>query len=122
LLIKKKSNIPTKARKPAVNIFLKAKHYQKLIKQGVVKNKSELAKKEGVSRARITQILNLLKLAPEIQIYFANLIEQDQQRFFTERRLRQIVRIKAHKTQMKKFQELKRNVNFGNFSLEKSKL
>jgi hypothetical protein len=64
LLIKKKSNIPTKARKPAVNIFLKAKHYQKLIKQGVVKNKSELAKKEGVSRARITQILNLLKLAP----------------------------------------------------------
>jgi hypothetical protein len=70
-----------------------------------------------VTRARITQILNLLKLAPEIQEYLINMKNEAEIRFFTERRLRQIVRIKAHKTQMKKFQELKRNVNFGNFSL-----
>jgi hypothetical protein len=117
LLIKKKPNIPTKARKPAVNIFLKAKHYQKLIKQGVVNNQAELAKREGLTRTRMTQILNLLKLAPEIQKYLKDLKDETEIRFFTERRLRQIVRIKAYKTQMKKFQELKRNVNFGNFSL-----
>jgi hypothetical protein len=38
-----------------------------LIQQGVVKDYADLARLGQVSRARITQIMNLLNLAPDIQ-------------------------------------------------------
>ena len=39
-----------------------AKEYEQMIDNGQVKNQPDLARKLGVSRARVTQILNLLKL------------------------------------------------------------
>ena len=39
-----------------------AREYKEMIDNGQVKNQAELAKLKGVSRARVTQILNLLKL------------------------------------------------------------
>jgi hypothetical protein len=41
--------------------------FEGLIQQGVVKDYSELARLGKVSRARVTQIMNLLNLAPDIQ-------------------------------------------------------
>ena len=41
--------------------------FEKLIQSGVVKDYAELARLGHVTRARITQIMNLLLLAPEIQ-------------------------------------------------------
>jgi len=40
---------------------------EQMMQEGTVKNYSELAHLGRVSRARITQIMNLLHLAPEIQ-------------------------------------------------------
>jgi len=37
-----------------------------MIDSGKVKNQVELARIKGISRARVTQILNLLKLKPQI--------------------------------------------------------
>ena len=37
-----------------------------MINSGEVKNQAELAKLKGISRARVTQVLNLLKLNPLI--------------------------------------------------------
>lgn len=42
-------------------------HFDGLIRKGTVKDYADLARLGGVSRARITQIMNLLNLAPEIQ-------------------------------------------------------
>ena len=42
-------------------------HFDRLIQSRAVKNYSELARLGNVTRARITQIMNLLMLAPEIQ-------------------------------------------------------
>ena len=42
-------------------------HFDGLIREGTVKDYADLARLGGVSRARITQIMNLLNLAPEIQ-------------------------------------------------------
>jgi len=39
-----------------------AKEYKKMIDSGEVKTQAELARIKGISRARITQILDLLKL------------------------------------------------------------
>lgn len=44
-----------------------AHHLEILVVTGVVKDYAELARLGQVSRARITQIMNLLLLAPEIQ-------------------------------------------------------
>ena len=43
-----------------------AKEYRKMLNSGKVKNQAELAKMKSVSRARVTQILNLLKLNSSI--------------------------------------------------------
>lgn len=42
-------------------------HFERLVRDGVVKDYAEIAKLTGLSRARITQIVNLALLAPEIQ-------------------------------------------------------
>ena len=59
----KKTSTPNKTyRNP---IFL-AKEYKKMIDLGEAKNQAELARIKGISRARVTQILNLLKLDKSI--------------------------------------------------------
>jgi hypothetical protein len=42
-------------------------HFDQLIRDGVVADQAELARLGHVSRARMTQIMNLLNLAPDIQ-------------------------------------------------------
>jgi hypothetical protein len=44
-----------------------AHHFERLVVTGVVKDYAELARLGMVSRARISQIMNLLLLAPDIQ-------------------------------------------------------
>jgi hypothetical protein len=44
-----------------------AHHFQGLLAQGVFGSQTELAQVAGLTRARITQIMNLLFLAPDIQ-------------------------------------------------------
>jgi hypothetical protein len=39
----------------------KALEYQKMLNKGIAKNQAEIARIEGVSRARVTQIMKLLK-------------------------------------------------------------
>jgi hypothetical protein len=41
--------------------------FEQLLRDGVVKGQAELARLGRVSRARLTQIMNLLNLAPDIQ-------------------------------------------------------
>ena len=73
---------------------------------GVVKNKAEIARIEGVSRARVTQILNLINLAPEIRNYLNYMADQNDHKTLTERRLRKIAKIDNHQLQIENFQKL----------------
>lgn len=110
-LILQKKKKPKPARRKPHNAFLKAKQYEKLLQRKKVKNKTELAQRQGISRARVTQILNLLKLAPEIREYLESLTDEKQLRYYTERRLRPITVTKGHKSQMEKFDKLKRRAD-----------
>ena len=51
----------------AARLLALAHRYQKILDSGEVKSMAELARLGRVSRARITQIMDLLMLAPEIQ-------------------------------------------------------
>jgi len=57
---------PEKPQKIKTNPILQALRFQELLNSKEVKSRNELAKKLGLSRVRMTQIMNLLKFNPEI--------------------------------------------------------
>ena len=59
---------PPPERDPRVaRVLALAHHWRGLIQQGVVRDQADLARLVGVSRARVTQVMRLLDLAPDIQ-------------------------------------------------------
>ncbi len=69
-----------------------AHHIQELIDTGQVKDLAEVARRGHVSRARMTQIMNLLLLAPDIQEEILLLPPMSEGRdSITERSMRQVL-------------------------------
>lgn len=65
--------------------------FEQLVSDGVVANYAELARIGYVSRARLTQIMNLLQLAPDIQEEILFLPPADQGRAaLTEKQIRRV--------------------------------
>ncbi len=59
---------PPPERVPRVaRVLALAHHWQGLIRSGAVRDQAEIARLVGVSRARVTQVMRLLHLAPDIQ-------------------------------------------------------
>lgn len=59
---------PLPERIPRISrLMALAIHFDELIRRGVVRDYADLARLAGVTRARVTQIMNLLNLAPQIQ-------------------------------------------------------
>jgi hypothetical protein len=67
-----------------------------------VSDQAEIACYDGLSRARVTQIMKLLRLAPEIQNHILNLPKTSTLLAITERSLRPIALI-ANKEQVTEF-------------------
>ena len=59
---------PPKGRVPRISrLMALAIRFDRLIKEGEIEDQADLARLGSVSRARVTQIMNLLQLAPDIQ-------------------------------------------------------
>jgi len=95
---------PEKPQKIKANPILQALEFQGILTNKEVKSKNELAKKIGLSRVRITQIMNLLKLNPEI-IQRLSSFEPTAFNFLTERRLRSLTQL-SKEEQLKEFRKL----------------
>ncbi len=89
---KKTSNTPAAGRVPRVaRLMALAIRFDQLIRDGVVADQAELARLGQVSRARLTQIMNMLQLAPDLQeqvVFLPNC--QSGRSSLTERQLRPI--------------------------------
>jgi hypothetical protein len=59
-----------------------------MLDDGSVNSMSEIARAEGLTRARVTQIMNLLKLPAEMQVFLLELEDSKQIRKYSERKLR----------------------------------
>ena len=83
---------PPAGRVPRVaRLMALAIHYDQLLRDGVVADQAELARLGHVSRARLTQIMNLLNLAPDIQEFLLHLQPTERGReAISERHLRQM--------------------------------
>lgn len=55
-------------RRPAKVARILAHHLQGAVDQGVVADRAAVARKLGLTRARVTQLLDLLLVAPDLQV------------------------------------------------------
>ena len=78
-----------------VKLLAQAEEFQALIETGDVRSQADIAHLKGLSRARVTQIMNLLKLAPEIRDFIRELPRQASRSRVTERRLRELTGLRA---------------------------
>ena len=80
---------PRRARAPNVaELLRKAGRWRDLLESGDVTSRAELARQEGLTRARVTQILNLLRLAPDVQAAVRSLPRES---MLSERALRPMI-------------------------------
>jgi hypothetical protein len=86
-----------------VDLLRKATEWQDLLESGKVANQAEIASKEGITRARVTQVLGLLRLAPEIQEKIITSPGTIHRRIVTERMLRPIGAIADQREQVEEF-------------------
>lgn len=70
------------------HVIHKSIAWNNLLENGIVKSKSDIAKKEGLTRARVTQVMNLLKLPSEWRNFLKQLDVTKEIRKYSERRLR----------------------------------
>ena len=83
-----------------------AREYKEIIDNGNVKNQAALARLKGISRARVTQILNLLNLNSLVIQELERLCDPLKSRIVTERMLRPYIG-KSSKEQIELFNILK---------------
>ena len=65
-------------------------HFERLVRDGKVKNYAEIARLTGLSRARVTQIVNLTLLTPRVQDEILSAGDRNGDPHPLERRLRRL--------------------------------
>jgi hypothetical protein len=86
-----KPKTPREPKTPRVVEFLrKAIAWQSLLESGKIASQADIARQEGLTRARVTQVMGMLRLAPEIQEQILSLPDTVRRPRVTERTLRPI--------------------------------
>lgn len=93
--------VPRVARLMALAI-----RFSQLVNDGVVVNQADLARLGQVTRARLTQIMNLLMLAPDLQEEILFLRTQNGAETITEKELRPIAALANWRRQRKEWARL----------------
>ncbi len=98
---------PKEPRTPrVVELLRKALEWQELLKSGEAANQAEIARQEGLTRARVTQIMAMLRLVPEIQMHVLSMPDSIRRPAVTERALRPISRLESIGDQLTRFHDL----------------
>jgi hypothetical protein len=92
-----KTSDPPPTRPPRIAVLMAlAIHMEQLLRHGHVRDQADLSQLAGVTRARVTQVMNLLGLAPDIQLELLLSTPNYEQ---GERRLRLIMAVPDWKEQ-----------------------
>jgi hypothetical protein len=83
-----------------------AKRYERLLSDPFVNSQADVARELGITRARVSQIMGLLKLPEEIQRVLLGLEDQQAIRFFSERRLRPLLMMPDPDKQVREFNRM----------------
>jgi len=88
-----------------VSLFQKAAEWRRQLDAGEVANQAEIARREGLTRARVTQIMDLMRLSPEIREQLTTGASALENRV-TEHRIRRITRLKNAAEQVDAFKHI----------------
>jgi len=88
-----------------VELLRKAIEWQTLVESGKIASQAEVARREGYTRARVTQVMGLLRLAPEIQQEILAMPNLAKHPPISERMLRPIKNITDQRDQIIEFQK-----------------
>ena len=84
--------------------------FQRLLSTDEVRNQADLARRFDLSRARVTQIMAILKLPIPILDYLSSLFHEERARY-NERELRRILALPTEEERVTAFEELRRTVD-----------
>jgi len=73
-----------------VELLRKAIVWQTLFESGEIANQADIARREGITRARVTQVMGMLRLAPEIRQRILSMPDGIGRPSVTERMVRRI--------------------------------
>ena len=90
------------------NVVQQALHYADILARNPELTKAQLARELGVSRIRVYQALNILKLSPAILRFILAHDTPESRAVLTERRLRSLTAIRDHTRQLEEFRHLVR--------------
>ena len=101
---------PPKEPKPprVTELLKKAIEWQALLDAGKITSQAEIASGEGITCGRVSQVMGMLRLAPEIQKRVLTLPASVRRTSITERLLRPITGITDHRDQVHEFYKLLR--------------
>lgn len=94
---------------PVVKMLEQAEEWDRLLRAGIVQRRAQLARRYRVSRARVTQLMRLLTLAPPVLAFVRQLGDDIPTFAITERALQQLVlldrgaQLEAARQQLKGF-------------------
>jgi len=89
---------------PTKHIIHKAIEWQGMLDEGLAGSLNEIAKMENLSRARVKQIMDLLKLPANVKGFLASLQASMEIQRYSERRLRKCL---TDKTEIKRLINVK---------------
>jgi hypothetical protein len=76
-----------------VELLRKAIEWHAFLESGEITSQADIARREGITRARVTQVMGLLRLAPEIQEQIQSMSASLHRPHITERALRPVATI-----------------------------
>ncbi len=98
---------PKEPRTPrVVELLRKAIEWRRQFDASAAPNQVEIARREGITRARVTQVMGMLRLAPEIQGNILSMPDGVRRPPVTERMLRPIEAITDYRDQLREFHKL----------------
>lgn len=84
-------------------LLRKAIEWKELLESGKGVTQADIARREGLSRARVTQIMDLLNLAQDIKEYILSMPEAVRRPVVTERSLRPIMKLVEPRNNWRRF-------------------
>lgn len=83
-----------------------ARRYERLLSDPFINSQADVARELGITRARVSQIMGLLKLPDEILRALLGLTDHRAIRYFSERRLRPLLGIPEPLRQVEEFNKM----------------
>ncbi|MBI5119309.1 hypothetical protein HZA56_22805 [Candidatus Poribacteria bacterium] len=87
-------------------LLKKAVEWQALLDSGKMASQAEIARQEGITRARVTQVMGMLRLTPEIQEQILTMPHGICRPPISERMLRPVAAIIGSHNQVREFHKL----------------